>query len=232
MLASVIVPTLNEESNLERCLASLRNQSFAADQIIVADGGSTDGTVSIAETWADSVVYEKKRTISAGRQAGADVAQGRWLVFADADAYYPNDWLLDLLRPFANADVSCTHGKVLLDDANDLEHFVANRVAPKFFRTALELGYPSGAGSNLAIRADVFKKMGGFNTDLVTAEDVDLQRRALSHGRNVYVEDAVAFISARRLRSWGYPKFVGFHVQNWVQYALVRKPFRQYEAVR
>ncbi|MBI5225755.1 glycosyltransferase [Candidatus Micrarchaeota archaeon] len=232
MLASVIVPTYNEEEHLERCLDSLRSQSFAADEIIVADGGSTDGTLDIARAWADSVVIERKRTIAAGRQAGADKASGRWLVFADGDSYYPKDWLLDLLRPFANAGVSCTHGKVLFNDANRLEQFMTDRIAPKLFKTALQLGYPSGAGSNLAIRSDIFKKMGGFNTDLVTAEDVDLQRRALQYGRNVYVEDAVAYISARRLRSWGYPKFVGFHVQNWMQYALVRKPMRSYEAVR
>lgn len=232
MLASVIVPTYNEEENLERCLDSLRSQSFAADEIIVADGGSTDATLDIAHLWADQVVIERKRTIAAGRQAGADVASGRWLVFADGDSYYPKDWLLDLLRPFANANVACTHGKVLFNDANRFEHFVTDRVAPKIFKTALQLGYPSGAGSNLAIRSDVFKRMGGFNTDLVTAEDVDLQRRALEHGRNVYVEDAVAYISARRLRSWGYSKFVGFHMQNWMQYALVRRPMKQYEAVR
>lgn len=230
--ASVIVPTYNEERTLERCLSSLRNQSFLPDEIIVADGGSTDATRDIARTWADEVIIERKRTIAAGRQAGADAATGRWFVFCDADSYYPQDWLLDLLRPFAEPQVACTHGKVLLDDASGIEHFLANRVAPTFFRTALELGYPTGAGSNLAIRSDVFRKIGGFNTDLVTAEDVDLQRRALAYGQNVYVEDAVAYISARRLRSWGYPKFVGFHVQNWVQYALVRKPMRQYEAVR
>lgn len=232
MLASVIVPTYNEEERLERCLDSIRSQSFAPDEIIVADGGSTDSTLDVARGWADSVVVEPKRTIAAGRQAGADAASGRWLVFADADTYYPQDWLLDLLRPFSRADVACTHGKVLLDGANRMEHFLADRVAPKFFKTALELGYPTGAGSNLAMRADVFRRIGGFNTDLVTAEDVDLQRRALPYGRNVYVQDAVAYNSPRRLRSWGYPKFVGFHVQNWMQYALVRKPMRQYEAVR
>lgn len=232
MNVSVIVPTYNEETSLARCIASIRNQSFAADEVIVADGQSQDGTLELAYDLADKVVVEKKRTISAGRQAGALAAQGKWLVFADADARYPQDWLLDLLRPFADKNVACTHGKILLAESTRVEHFMADRVMPKVFQAALTLGHPTGAGSNLAIRADVFHHIGGFNTDLVTAEDVDLQKRALSHGKNVFVKDAVAYVSPRRIREWGYTRFLGFHFQNWVQYTLRRKSFQEYGPVR
>ncbi|MBI4361475.1 glycosyltransferase [Candidatus Micrarchaeota archaeon] len=232
MNVSVIVPTYNEEKSLSRCMASLRNQSFAADEIIVADGQSQDGTQELAHALADKVIVEKKRTIAAGRQAGALAAEGQWLVFADADARYPKDWLLDLLRPFADPGVACTHGKILLSESTRVEHFMADRVMPKVFQVALRLGHPTGAGSNLAIRADVFHQIGGFNTDLVTAEDVDLQKRALRHGKNVFVKDAVAYISPRRIREWGYTRFVGFHFQNWVQYTLWRKSFSDYQPVR
>jgi glycosyltransferase involved in cell wall biosynthesis len=232
MNVSVIIPAFNEEKTLARTISSIRRQSFSCDEIIVADGNSQDATRDIANAMADVVVVEKKRTISAGRQAGARKAQGKWLVFADADALYPTNWLLDLLRPFSRNDVACTHGKVLLEDAGTIEHFIADRIAPKFFQTALLLGYPSGAGSNMAMRKDVFYKLGGFNTNLVTAEDVDLQRRALPHGKNVFVEDAVAYVSARRIREWGYTRFVGFHLHNWVNYALWRKNAKGYEPVR
>ncbi|MDP2717349.1 MAG: glycosyltransferase family A protein, partial [Candidatus Micrarchaeota archaeon] len=86
MNVSVIIPAYNEEKTLARTISSIRRQDFVADEIIVADGGSSDGTLDIAGAMADQVVVEKKRTISAGRQAGAKIAQGRWLAFADADA--------------------------------------------------------------------------------------------------------------------------------------------------
>lgn len=232
MNASVIVPTYNEEKSLSRCMASIRQQTFPADEVIVADGQSTDGTHELALELADKLVVEKKRTIAAGRQSGAMSAKGKWLVFADADAHYPKDWLLDLLRPFADPTVACTHGKLLLSESNPVEHYMADRLLPKVFQTALRLGHPTGAGSNLAIRADVFREMGGFNTDLVTAEDVDLQKRALRFGRNVFVKDAVAYVSPRRIREWGYTRFVGFHFQNFVQYSLFRRSFQQYGPVR
>ncbi len=232
MKASLIIATLNEEENLADCLDSLRSQEGVLFEIIVADGKSTDRTLDIANALADLVVIEPKRTIAAGRQAGAKAAQGEYLVFCDADTHYPSGWLSELLAPFSDPDVSCTQGKLLIQDATSLESAVAHHVAPLYFKAALKAGVPSGAGANLAVRKDAFFQVGGFNTDLVTAEDVDLQRRLLSRGRNVFVDTAAAYVSPRRIRAWGYPKYVGFHVKNLVRSAVGLPPKEIYEPIR
>lgn len=233
MKASLIIATLNEEENLASCLQSLRTQDDGALlEIIVADGQSDDRTLDIANSLADQVVIEPKRTIAAGRQAGAKLATGDYLVFCDADTYYPPGWLKELLLPFRNPDVACTQGKLLIRDATSIESALALHVAPLYFKAALKAGVPSGAGSNLAVRKDAFLRVGGFNTDLVTAEDVDLQRRLLSCGRNVFVDSAAAYVSPRRIRAWGYPKYVGFHVKNLVRYAVGLPPKEKYEPIR
>ncbi|MBI5036383.1 glycosyltransferase [Candidatus Micrarchaeota archaeon] len=232
MKASVIVAALNEERALASCLKSIRAQSLQPFEVIVADGNSEDNTRSVAARFADKVVVEKHRTISAGRQKGSDAAVGEVLVFADADTHYPRHWLSSLLSPFSRSEVICTQGKLLVQDATFLEHFVADHVAPWYFKAALKLGFPSGAGSNLAVRSDAFRKAGGFNRELVTAEDIDLQKRLLPLGENVFVDEAVAFISPRRFREWGYRKYVGFHMKNMVRFARGKETKKHYEPVR
>ncbi|MHA1210938.1 MAG: glycosyltransferase, partial [Candidatus Heimdallarchaeota archaeon] len=55
-LVSIVVPTYNEESNIERCLTSLRSLNYSNYEIILSDGGSTDKTIEIAEKFVDQIV--------------------------------------------------------------------------------------------------------------------------------------------------------------------------------
>jgi len=91
---SVVVPTLNEEAYIERCLKSLSEQDFPSYEIIVVDGGSRDRTVRIAENYADRVFIVRKKGIALGRVFGAKKARGRLVYTTDADCYAPNPLLL------------------------------------------------------------------------------------------------------------------------------------------
>ena len=85
---SVVVPTLNEEAYIERCLKSLSAQNFP-HEIIVVDGGSKDKTVQIADEYADKVFVVRERGIA--------YARARLIYTTDADCYAPN---CSLLRHF------------------------------------------------------------------------------------------------------------------------------------
>lgn len=233
MDASVIVPTLNEEKTIRACLASLRDQDFRGSfEVIVSDGHSTDKTVSIARRMADKVVFEEKHVIAAGRQAGAKAARGRVLVFTDADVVLPRNWLAELVKPFGNGGVASVHGNVLLNDASLAENALCRFFFPPYFWVSNALGFPSGAGSNMAVSRKAFKAVDGFDTSLVTGEDIDLQKRVRSFGKTVFNPQAVAFVSVRRVRSWGYPRFVSFHAKNWFRIHLLGSPKEEYERVR
>ncbi|OEU63858.1 MAG: hypothetical protein BA867_01645 [Desulfobacterales bacterium S5133MH16] len=83
---SVIVPVLNEGRYLERTLASTANQNTNTSyELIVADSESTDGSMSIAERYADVIIQCEEKGIGAGRHCGAKHAGGRHLVFIDID---------------------------------------------------------------------------------------------------------------------------------------------------
>ncbi|MEK6902858.1 MAG: glycosyltransferase, partial [archaeon] len=91
---SVVVCTLNEEKNIEACIAALRNQDFNGTyEIIVADGPSTDRTRMLAKKLADKVATETRTGIARERQAGAKIASGKIIAFTDCDSATPNEWV-------------------------------------------------------------------------------------------------------------------------------------------
>lgn len=230
---SVIVPTFNEEKYIEHCLKHLRNQDIDVGyEIIIGDGYSTDKTIEIAKKYADKIIFEEKRTIAAGRQAAANAAVGKILVFTDADARPEMDWLRELIKPFKKERVVCVYGNTIPYDGNFFDKITSEYLLPIYYTSMNFLGFPSGAGSNLAVRREAFNKISGFNIDLVTAEDIDLQLRLKKLGKIVFNEYAPTFISLRRVKKWGYLRFFLYHALNTVIIHLLKTAQKEYEPVR
>ena len=83
-MVSVIVTTKNEEKNIEKCLRSIQNQTFKNIELIVVDNFSEDATVEIANKYF-AKIYFKNSERSAGRNFGASLASGDYLIYVDAD---------------------------------------------------------------------------------------------------------------------------------------------------
>src|SRR5258708_34974915 len=90
-MISFIIPTLNEGKIIEETLESLLLYT-GEKEIIVSDGHSSDKTVEIAERYSTVVRHDGsfRQTIAAGKNAGAKVAHGKYLVFLDADVSIPD----------------------------------------------------------------------------------------------------------------------------------------------
>lgn len=101
-MISVVIPALNEERLIARCLDSLKNQDYQDYEIIVVDNGSTDRTKQIAKAFGVTVVTCHKRGVASARQAGALSSRGEIVVQADADTIYPSDWLSRIARDFSS----------------------------------------------------------------------------------------------------------------------------------
>lgn len=231
---SVVVCTLNEEKNIVNCLNALRDQTFSGTyEIIVADGPSTDRTRELAKPLADHVVTEERKGIAFERQAGARVARGKIIAFTDCDSKTPPHWVQHIHDAFANdAELSMIYGPVFYSDVSEQEQQLSTLFMPKFLKLMSILRMHNPIGSNIAIRRDVFEKIGGFNTDYITCEDLDLGKRASKHGPLKYVKHLHQFVSARRVRKWGYLKYVGFHLFNGVRYHVTGHASKKYEDVR
>lgn len=82
---SVVIPCYNGEAFLDEALGSVAAQTRAADEVIVVDDGSTDGSVDIAARWDAVVVRQSNLGDGAARNAGVRKASGNVIAFLDAD---------------------------------------------------------------------------------------------------------------------------------------------------
>ncbi|BCO07670.1 hypothetical protein GF1_00460 [Desulfolithobacter dissulfuricans] len=182
-IVSIIIPAKNEGRYLSACLESLLALNFPDNryEIIVADNGSTDDTVAIAESFSVKVVHlPEKTTISAVRNSGAAVASGDILVFLDADCTVTPDWLTQAQRYFDREDVACFGSSpVIPENGTWVEQtwFLARKSHEQVFERDWQ------ESTNMFIPKDIFDKSGGFNEELVTCEDVDLSYRLLQFGK-------------------------------------------------
>ena len=114
MNCSIVIRAYNEEKHIVRLLEGLRQQTLKDVEIILVDSGSTDQTVSIAESFGARVVHipSAEFTFGGALNFGLRAATRELIVIASAHVYpvYP-DWLESLLRPFEDERVALTYGK-------------------------------------------------------------------------------------------------------------------------
>jgi len=165
MRISAVVPTLNAGDGLAGCLASLGQ----ADEIIVADGGSSDSTLAIARaTGAKIIASERGRGMQLA--VGAAAARGDALLFVHADTRLSPGW-----RALAERHLASSHRpacfRLKLDDPAWQARLIERAVA---LRSRIA-GLPYGDQGLLVSRA-AYDAAGGFRP-LILMEDVDLIRR-------------------------------------------------------
>ena len=196
ILLSVVIPTLNEERHIGSLLSDLACQTRRADEVIVVDAGSEDGTVSVVERFPDVVLLSGSPPVAVGRTLGGRSAHGDVLIFLDADVRLPRRFLEGFLEEFEDRglDVACPwyapHRSTL-----------AIRSVFAFFNLlfkAFERLLPSGAGHCIAVRAEVFRESRGFDPAL-KFDDIELIRRLSKGGRFGIVSERI-YVSDRRYR--------------------------------
>ncbi len=91
-IISVIVPSYNVEPYIQKCISSILNQSYRNIEIILVDDGSTDKTGKVCDQLAKTdarirIIHKRNGGLSDARNAGIDIASGKWLAFVDGDDY-------------------------------------------------------------------------------------------------------------------------------------------------
>ena len=122
-LVSFIMPTLNAEKYLGRSLASIRNQDYPTEkvEIIVADGGSTDNTIAIAQRYGCRVIPNPKVIHDAGVSLALEESNGEIRFIVAADNELPRrDWVSLMIKPFQeNEDIYGAFPRVISPKEDD-----------------------------------------------------------------------------------------------------------------
>lgn len=201
-LFSVIVPTRDRPERLEACLEAMAQLDFPAEkfEVIISDDGSRVPPVTLVARFADRLRVRLVQGVQAGpaaaRNRGAAQANGRFLAFTDDDCVVQHEWLSAYERSFTRQPDHLAAGRVV----NGLPHnpfstatqFIVNYVYAENERE------PAGtlmfSSSNLAMRADLFRELGGFTEafPLAAGEDHDFCHR-WQHGGwgTMHIPDAV-----------------------------------------
>src|SRR5215510_7368406 len=96
MIFSVVVPFLNEENLIEKCIKSLLQQDFDQEkyELIFVDNGSIDDSTDIVRNYHNiTLLYEPQQDPYLARNRGIRAAQGQFIVFTDADCVADRHWL-------------------------------------------------------------------------------------------------------------------------------------------
>lgn len=200
MKLSIIIPTYNEENYLPLLLQSIKDQNYSDYEIIVADAGSTDKTREIAESFGSVVVDGGSPAV--GRNNGAKIAKGEYLLFLDSDVILTEDYLEDALNEFTrnDLDIGITQLVPLSDSKKDkLLHDFAN-----LFMRSVESIKPHGAGCyGILTKKKLHEKVNGFDESFDFGEDSDYIERMGKISSFKVLREPKLLISTRRLEKEG-----------------------------
>jgi len=203
---SVIATVLNEKDAIERLLESLEIQSRPPDEVVIADGGSTDGTLAVLSAWAASgrlplrVLKKPGANISAGRNAAIAAARGDVIATTDAGVRVQKGWLEALIAPFEEQEstrfVAMVSGWFEADPQNVFETALGATVLPHMQEVKPDKFLPSSR--SMAFRKVAWQAVGGYPEWLDYCEDLifDLRLQDL-YGPSPFVPEAIVHFRPR-----------------------------------
>jgi glycosyltransferase involved in cell wall biosynthesis len=184
---SVIIPCLNEEEVIYKCLQSLCLMDYPKGdfEVVTVDNGSTDGTIETAKKFASTLNLRIETLVegrvTALRNLGASKAAGKYLAFLDADCVVPREWLQVAEQMLAVPETGIIGGHCGI--TSDSTWVARTWYGYRRTQKSGDVSYVPGA--NLLVSRANFARVGGFDSSLETNEDCELCQRARRRGLSV-----------------------------------------------
>jgi glycosyltransferase involved in cell wall biosynthesis len=187
MEVSILITVKNDRTNMIRLLNSLSNEVGKNAEVVIVDAFSTDGTYEILKNYEDKLILKVDRVRgnrAIGRNRCIELATGENFIFLDSDTEVTPGWFAEFKKHFEKPIVA---GRIIQKGNvkwNDL-----GRV-PMLFQ-GKDVTFPS---NNLKYSKAVIDEIGKFDVRMHTAEDIDLNIRAIMKGYDIfYAEDVVIY---------------------------------------
>lgn len=178
---SVVVPTYNRASELDRCLDSLVQQTYKNFEVLVCDDGSTDLSKSVVEGYKDRLDLTYIYCDNFGgparpRNLGVNAAKSPYIAFLDSDDWWAPEKLSICASRLANDDVDLLYHDMLISSSSfkRLKYMKAFEPRKDMFNALLMTGV-SIPNSSVIVRRDLLLEVGGVSEDrtLISVEDYD-----------------------------------------------------------
>jgi len=196
MKVSIIIPTLNEEENIERLLLHLKSiKNIDAHEIIVADGKSEDSTVAVAESFGAKVCKVDIQNRGVQMNCGVELSTGDVFYFVHADTLPPKSCIQNVISQVEKgSEIGCFR-------------FRFNSKHPLLrvnsFFTRFDKMWCRGGDQSLFVTREFFESMNGYDESYVIMEDFDFIRRAKKQTHFAIIPKEV-LVSARKYDDNGY----------------------------
>ena len=180
---SVIIPTFNRAHTLPRAIKSVLAQSYQNFELIVIDDGSTDETASVFQDYPYvQYFYQKNKGVSAARNHGLKIAQGKYICFLDSDDAWHKNKLEKQLNIFENDPElqACYTDETWIRNG---KHFNQHKKHKKYSGWIFEKTIPLCiiSPTSIMLNKSVFSSIGDFDESLPACEDYDLWLRLSLH---------------------------------------------------
>lgn len=234
-MISLITTVLNEKSNLSDWLDSILTQTVLPEEIVIVDGGSTDGTweILLEKSKQNSLlkVWQHHGNISVGRNFAINKAVGEIIVVTDAGCSYNINWFRKIIEPILNGQnsfVATGFGPWFRSDDNILKYLIASATTPapaEFNKNWL----PSSR--SVAFKKEVWQKVGGYPEWIPLCEDVIFDLKIFNlRIKTEYVREALVFWQPRPTLQKYFKQLFGYtrsdgHGKLWLRRQIIRYGF-------
>jgi glycosyltransferase involved in cell wall biosynthesis len=186
---SFIIPVLNGELYVARCIDHILEEMNSNDEIVVVDNGSTDDTVRIVEQYPKvRLLIIPEVTIATLRNRGADIAKGDVLAFIDSDCLVCDGWRKAVEAVLSDNRIAVT-GSIC--DVPSSGTWI-EKAWWSLRRYKRRVNYIASA--NLVMRHETFNEVAGFDEELITDEDTEICSRIRELGYCIMEDPGVRVI--------------------------------------
>ena len=229
MDVSVIIPTYNEEKNIETALLAVRSQTKPPKEIIIVDNFSKDKTVNIAKKYAK--VIKSKSNIALARNIGASKTSSELLLFLDADTLLLPDVIEKLSKQFSKKNVVIASLPIYPLQMK-FKHYVLTKIGWEFIPRIFNKYKKSlFCGACIMVRKSAFDEIKGFRADLNAGDDIDFSHRMNKVGKSAFCTNTFVLTNMRRFEKNG-TYWIVYWLAFFLYYKLTGKGFKNYKVIR
>jgi glycosyltransferase involved in cell wall biosynthesis len=184
---SVVVPTLNARAFIDECLASVATDH--PREIIVVDGGSSDGTCDIARRYSTKLLRHEGRGVGSARALGIEMTRSNWVLLLDADVILPPGAIRSLLTELMELDVTGLQARL---ESVSIGSGYWGRALAVHHRWSMADNRWFGFAATLFARETLVTH--SFDITLPSGEDLDLVRRLQRAGARLAVSKEIVAV--------------------------------------